>query len=418
MRFGSFILLYSLWKLLRIMLAASVLMAVALAVCKAGGARRWRLHLALLSIVPLACLTGYSKIFYRGRLFLLMNQMQSRITVEMAAGYFLVAGFLAAGYVHRQKELRKWLHGLPYLEAKSDVPEGRGPKIKVYLSKECHSPFAGGIFRPYIVIPQIVKNSLSKEQLAAVFYHEALHIRRGHVLLLNIYAWLKIIWWIHPLIYILEEKLRENIEYSSDEGSVMLGPLGPYEYAGVLLKTIGIKRQITLVKEGISAFQDQRYSVLKKRMELLAVLEQENGTRRSYQKKTYRSAVLTLLAAFLTVSFIGATSMPRYTKMKEIAVYDEKLHPLTFDLEKDGFQAKAAYDRFYISKQELHRLTERYKPQGEYVIFSYGSIIKVPGAGGFGQAARVRVGDPSDICLMGRQEWPDRLMEFVMKYLI
>ena len=63
MRFGSFILLYSLWKLLRIMLAASVLMAVALAVCKAGGARRWRLHLALLSIVPLACLTGIQRSF-------------------------------------------------------------------------------------------------------------------------------------------------------------------------------------------------------------------------------------------------------------------------------------------------------------------------------------------------------------------
>lgn len=418
MKFGSFILLYSLWKICRVMLAASVFMAVALAVCQAGGARSWRLNLASLSIVPLACLTGYSKIFYSGKLLLVMNQIQSGITEEMAVGYFAVAGYLAAGYVHRQRGMRKRLAQMPRLKVKSDALRAGRRNIEVYLSKECHSPFAGGILRPYIVIPQIVKNSLTKEQLSAVFYHEALHIRHGHVLLLHIYAWLKIIWWIHPLIYILEEKLRENIEYGSDEGSVMLGPLGPFEYAGVLLKTLQIKRQTVFVKEGISAFGDHRFCVLKKRMERLAGMERENDTGLNYQKKTYRSMLLTVLAAIVTAVVIAATSMPRYTRMKEIALYDERMRPLTFDLAQDGFQVKAACDRFYISKQELRRLAQRYQPQGEYVIFSYGTIIKVPGTGGFGQAARVRVADSSDICLLGRKEWMDQLQEFVMKYLI
>ena len=62
-KFGLFLLLYSFTKIIRILAAATVLLVAALAVCKAAGARHWRLNLVVFSIVPLASLMGYSKIF-------------------------------------------------------------------------------------------------------------------------------------------------------------------------------------------------------------------------------------------------------------------------------------------------------------------------------------------------------------------
>lgn len=420
MKFGIFVLLYSLMKVIRMMMAATVWMTVALAVCQIGGYRTWRLNLGMLSLVPLACLTGYSRIFFTGKLLLLTNWMQRVVTEEMAVCYFTIAGILAVRYLYIHKSMRHRLSGMEQMEEgiAAYVKPGRGPRIQVYLAKESCSPFAGGILRPYIVVPENLKKSLTREEFSAVLYHEALHIRQGHVLLLNVYAWLKMIWWIHPLIYLLEQKLREHMEYSSDEGSIMLGPLCPYEYAGVILKVLQIEQQADHVREGVTTFYDHCYGVLKRRVERLGKLREGARAIQGYRAGNRRYAILTAAAGITTVIAVLGTSLPRYTKIREISAYDETLHPLTYDLEKEGFQAKTADDAFYISKQEMQRFAAKYGLQGEYVIFSYDTIMKVPGVGGLGQAARVRVADASDVFPLARWEWMDRLEVFVLKYLI
>lgn len=64
MSFGMFVLLFTLLKLMRMMAAATVVLAAALILCRLGGARTWRLNLGMLALVPFACLMGYSKIFH------------------------------------------------------------------------------------------------------------------------------------------------------------------------------------------------------------------------------------------------------------------------------------------------------------------------------------------------------------------
>ena len=87
-------------------------------------------------------------------------------------------------------------------------------------------------------------------------------------------------------------------------------------------------------------------------------------------------------------------------------------------MKQEGFQAEADEDRFYISEKEMQRFCEKYDLHGEYVLFSYGVIEKVPGVGGFGQLAKVRIQNPSEVFLLARQEWIDQFQAFVMKYLI
>lgn len=420
MKFGLFILIYSFMKLLRMMLAATVWMSVVLILCKITGIKNWRLHLVLYALVPVSCLMANSKIFFNGKLFLLTNWLQDKVNEQLAVMYFLIAGMLAVRYLYVQKRMRQRLIRMQRLkETEKDAAlQGRGPKIRVYMSKECASPFAGGILRPFIVLPQTVQNSLTKKQLSAVLYHEALHIRQGHILLLHIYAWLKIAWWVHPLIYIVQRKLGESIEYGSDEGSVMRGPLSPYEYASVLLAMLQTGNQEALASDSVTAFTGYHYDVLKKRVERLAMLAQNSKTRDAYERKGRLSAMLAAAAFCLTAAAAIGTSMPRYTTIKKIAAYDEKLCPLTYDMKQEGFQAEADEEGFYISEKDMQRFCEKYDLRGEYVLFSYGVIEKVPGVGGFGQLAKVRIQNPSEVLLLARQEWIDQLQAFVMKYLI
>lgn len=420
MKFEWFVLLYTFMKLVRIMMAATVLMTAALVICKIAGTKNWRFHLAMFSLVPVSCFMGNSKLFFTGRLFLVTNWLQCKLNEQVAVFYFLMIVLLAVRNLYMRRYLHKKLLQMRRMKEleKDAALQCRGQNIRVYLSKECGSPFAGGMCKPYIVLPETFYHQLSKKQLSAVLYHEALHIRQGHVFLLNIYAWLKIFWWIHPLIYILEGKLREYMEYSSDEGSVILGPLSPYEYANVILMALQIQKQTGFVREGIMTFQDHRYHVLKKRVKRLSALTSNDGGCCSYQKKKRLSFMLSAAACLMAAVIAIGTSMPRYTRIEEISAYDEKLHPLTYDLEKEGFHAQALEDDFYISRREMERFSEKYHLQGDYVIFSYDTIMKVPGVGGFGQAARVRIKDPSDVFLMARQEWIDRFRTFVMKYLI
>ena len=51
MKFEWFILLYSFMKLVRILMAATVLMTAALVICKIAETRNWRFHLAMFSLV-------------------------------------------------------------------------------------------------------------------------------------------------------------------------------------------------------------------------------------------------------------------------------------------------------------------------------------------------------------------------------
>lgn len=418
----KFILVFSLIKVIRSMIAATVFMTAACIVCSIGKNRTWRCNLGILCIVPLACFMSYSKIFYAKKIIMLIGMIHKIAVPRIAAVYFGFAGIFLVRYISIHWQLRRSLNDMQRLR-EADYPEyllkSRGAAIRVYLTPDDRiGPFAGGIIHPYIVVPDILKSNLSREEFNAILYHEALHIRLGHILILNIFSVLKIIWWIHPLIYVCDRKLRENIEYSSDEGSVMLGFLKAYEYGGVMLKTLQIKNRVSFLREGITAFSADSYKILKRRMQSLGMIGQGKDDYLKYQKKKKNYHIRIAAVAVIGAAVMIATSYPRYTKINEITVFDEEYHPFINDLEAEGICAIASDKEFYISSQEFQKIACKYDLHGEYVIFSYGLIMKMPGIGGGGQAAMVSTKDPSDVFLLGRKEWVDELKIFALKYLM
>ncbi len=425
----KFILVYSMMKVLRTMEAATFFMAAALIASRAAGNRRWRGKLWLLSLVPLAFFMDYSKIFFTGKFPWFSNLINSKLTMEAAACYFGVAGLLAVRSLAAHMRLRRYVESMPRLP-QSEYPAnlrrylaGRGgrPQIQVYLWDGAGGPFAGGVGKPFIAVPKAWKQSLSKEEFAAVLSHEVLHIRLGHVWLLSVFAFLKVIWWVHPMVYLCDRRLRENMEYSSDEGAVALGGLSVYEYGGILLKALAASQKNGQVQYGAGAmttFATDNFAVLKRRLELLGAIRQGKGALAAYQKKKRRLHIAANLAFCLGVAAIAATSYPRYTRLEDISVYDETLHPLTYDLAAEGIRAEVSDGEFHISSGEFQKLVCKYRLKGDCVYFGYGTIMKVPGVGGGGQVALVQRADPAKVSLLGKWELADQTAMFILKYLL
>ena len=53
--------------------------------------------------------------------------------------------------------------------------------VRVYIINENISPFSGGLFHPFVVLPNIIVNSWDKEKQKIVLCHELIHIKSGHI---------------------------------------------------------------------------------------------------------------------------------------------------------------------------------------------------------------------------------------------
>ena len=77
--------------------------------------------------------------------------------------------------------------------------------VLVLVSDSAASPFAFGIFRPAIMLPVKMAQSLSSEEMAALLGHEVAHLRRRDLWWCVGWRWMKAIFWFHPLIWKLPD---------------------------------------------------------------------------------------------------------------------------------------------------------------------------------------------------------------------
>jgi beta-lactamase regulating signal transducer with metallopeptidase domain len=77
--------------------------------------------------------------------------------------------------------------------------------VLVLVSDSAVSPFAFGIFRPAIMLPAKMAQSLSSEEMAALLGHEVAHLRGRDLWWCVGWRWMKAIIWFHPLIWKLPD---------------------------------------------------------------------------------------------------------------------------------------------------------------------------------------------------------------------
>lgn len=135
--------------------------------------------------------------------------------------------------LRRHFHLRKILKSLRHFErAAAFLPPGQ--RLSVNLSAFRHSPFLTGIRRPRIVFPALAQN-WSDEQLQAVIAHEAAHIRYGDQWLNLPLLLVRLVYFWHPLVWLLHRQLHDVRERLCDDAAIRSLRHTPLQYARCLL---------------------------------------------------------------------------------------------------------------------------------------------------------------------------------------
>ena len=99
------------------------------------------------------------------------------------------------------------------------------------------APFAAGVWRPVIVIPERFLNSLDALALNALLGHEAGHHARRDISGLALASVLRAIVWFNPLAHLVFFELRSAREDGADDWAVERTALSVEGYAGALLRS-------------------------------------------------------------------------------------------------------------------------------------------------------------------------------------
>jgi uncharacterized protein (TIGR03435 family) len=122
-----------------------------------------------------------------------------------------LGGFLAITW----SWARGWWQIRAAVRASSQIELVAG--IPILSSPRRLEPGVFGIFRPVLLLPENIKDRLSRAQLAAIVAHEVHHVRRRDNLTAAIHMLVEATFWFHPAVWWIKARLLEERERACDE---------------------------------------------------------------------------------------------------------------------------------------------------------------------------------------------------------
>ncbi|HNU50213.1 MAG TPA: M56 family metallopeptidase [Verrucomicrobiota bacterium] len=110
----------------------------------------------------------------------------------------------------------------------------RLPVVK--LSKHVGGPIALGTFAPTILLPVDTERRLTEGELTVVMAHELAHFRRGDLWVNWLQLVLQVAWWFHPVLWLLNRRLRSLREDCCDDLLLARGVTSSSGYCDTLLR--------------------------------------------------------------------------------------------------------------------------------------------------------------------------------------
>jgi hypothetical protein len=166
-------------------------------------------------------------------------------------------------------------------------------KITILESDRFNVPFVSGILRPRLIMPSHAKTWPSR-RLKNILHHELAHVKRKDILIQFMAQVVCCIYWVNPLVWILERQVFLERERACDD--MALGQdIKASEYAGHLMevleemgnKTYNNLWVITAMAEGTD-FKDRILSILN-----------PTARRRSPQRMHFRAMIVLALLFLL-----------------------------------------------------------------------------------------------------------------------
>ncbi|HEX6983267.1 MAG TPA: TonB family protein [Balneolaceae bacterium] len=206
----------------------------------------------------------------------------------------LVSGSLAAiFYLGRNLfQLRKYsrLNFNPVTSVLKDACTPTGHQPGIAFSDEVQIPFTYGWFRTRIVMPKSLRSQNQKLRLA--IKHELMHIKHRDFLTNNLLAFIRCVFWFHPLTHILHNQCKEYREITCDSQVLSDSTVSKKSYAELLyeLATKRLSDNQMIVSMAVNS------STLKKRIKMM-----NNQPNKSHKKSIF-------LMGFSALFMIGIIS--------------------------------------------------------------------------------------------------------------
>ena len=254
--------------------------------------------------------------------------------------------------------------------------------VRIYVTDMNITPFTVGLLKPKIVLPKVMADSYSKDELKSVIQHEQTHIRLGHLWFGFAWDMLRCLLWINPLLTVFQKHFRADMEDICDRVCIQSSRRTAHEYGMVLLKTLKLLRsESETAPPSVTYAGEREFADMKRRMGEIAGF-------RPYRKKLCVGMIATaflMIAAMLLA--VHTHSYARCNESRDILVgnYDGEPQVISYDTEELS-QMISYDDRYvYVERQAFEDFLEENNAEGEIWIV-FGGFYKLPGLAGIAES--------------------------------
>lgn len=298
--------------------------------------------------------------------------------------YLCVVFVYAARLFYKKRKLKKLIL---YME-KRKVED-----TFIYVTQLPVTPLVIGVFRPKIVMPEIILKEYDKTELQTILLHEKTHIRLGHLLFYSLWDVLRVLLWLNPLLTIGTNLFREDMEEICDLVTIQRSKGKAYDYGQLLLKSM---RVLWTEYEGFNMFaafaEDKEYQSIRRRMTRIVRY-------RPYKRvMAVSTTAIAVLCIMTTVVWIKDNSYSRYNENDVMFSYGYDGKEVTFFNTDDILHQIISYDDsyVYVEREAFENYLQENNAAGDIFIV-FGGFYKLPGVGGTGCSCYYEPGSKEEI---------------------
>lgn len=182
---------------------------------------------------------------------------------------------------------------------------------EVAVSAWIGSPVVAGLRRPRVLLPADLVEQVSEQQLTEILLHECAHVARGDLWFNLLQRITTVLFWVHPLIYVLRWRLDQAQEEVCD--NYVLACTSSPDYAETLLTVATVCYPGPL--SGAYLTMMPRHANLETRVADLLAEERDTSTRLS--RRVQVLLAVCLLGLVVVGSFVGQRDAPAAQEPKK-----------------------------------------------------------------------------------------------------
>lgn len=150
-------------------------------------------------------------------------------------------------------------------------------RVRILVTKANVGPALAGILRPRVILPQVIVEQCSRQDVTTILAHELMHVRRGDVWISLFETIARSIWWFHPLVRWACFVIGREAERCCDAEVIASQGISPARYARALLAVLEQRSQMVAVPvcPGVRPFD-----LTSQRME--RIMKMKNGIKRGW----------------------------------------------------------------------------------------------------------------------------------------